>query len=120
MVFKNLDLTRFSRKQVIKNNQVYWIHRLILMFYILGLVLLGIGMLSKFDLDALLAYIILIAIFGWMLYLHYVAAYESVQGTTKGRNTSRFIALILLFLFPIGTVIALYLFYKTSDLEWQE
>lgn len=105
---------------MIKNKQVYWIHRSIFMLYVLGLILLGIGMLSKFDLEALLAYIILIAIFGWMLYLHYVAANQSAQGTRKGRNTSRFIALILLFLFPIGTVIALYLFYKTSDLEWQK
>lgn len=105
---------------MIKNKQVYWIHRSIFMLYVLGLILLGIGMLSKFDLEALLAYIVLIAIFGWMLYLHYVAANQSAQGTRKGRNTSRFIALILLFLFPIGTVIALYLFYKTSDLEWQK
>lgn len=105
---------------MIKNKQVYWIHRLIFMLYALGLMLLGIGMLSKFDLEALLAYLILIAIFGWMLYLHYVAADQSAQGTRKGQNTSRFIALIFLFLFPIGTVIALYLFYKTSDLKWQK
>lgn len=83
MVFKNLDLTRFNRKQVVKNNQVYWVHRVILMLYILGLIFLGIGMLSKFDLDALSVYLILVAIFGWMLYLHYVAAHESAQGTLK-------------------------------------
>jgi len=104
----------------IKNKEVYWIHRMIALIYSLGLIFLGFGILSKFDLDALLVFLVLLVLFGWMMYLHFVASNESAQGSTRGRNLSRFIAVILLFLFPIGTVIALYLFYKTTENEWQK
>ena len=104
----------------IKNKEVYWIHRMIALIYSLGLIFLGFGILSKFDLDALLVFLVLLVLFGWMMYLHFVASNESAQGSTRGRNISRFIAVILLFLFPIGTVIALYLFYKTTENEWQK
>lgn len=104
----------------IKNKEVYWIHRMIALIYSLGLIFLGFGILSKFDLDALLVFFVLMVLFGWMMYLHFVASNESAQGSTRGRNISKFIAVILLFLFPIGTVIALYLFYKTTENEWQK
>ncbi|AYO54651.1 hypothetical protein [Acinetobacter wuhouensis] len=104
----------------IKNKEVYWIHRMIALIYSLGLIFLGFGILSKFDLDALLVFLVLLVLFGWMMYLHFVASNESAQGSTRGRNISKFIAVILLFLFPIGTVIALYLFYKTTENEWQK
>ena len=104
----------------IKNKEVYWIHRMIALIYSLGLIFLGFGILSKFDLDAVLVFLVLLVLFGWMMYLHFVASNESAQGSTRGRNISRFIAVILLFLFPIGTVIALYLFYKTTENEWQK
>lgn len=125
MVFKNLNLPKFNSnhhnaKLNVKNNEVYWIHRIFSMIYIVGLSLLGIGILRKFDLNAVMAFLIVLALFGWMLYLHYVAAYESARGTTRGRNISQLIALILLFFFPIGTVIAIYLFYQTSQFKWQK
>lgn len=104
----------------IKNKEVYWIHRMIALIYSLGLIFLGFGILSKFDLDAVLVFLVLLVLFGWMMYLHFVASNESAQGSTRGRNLSRFIAVILLFLFPIGTVTALYLFYKTTENEWQK
>lgn len=104
----------------IKNKEVYWIHRMIALIYSLGLIFLGFGILSKFDFDALLVFFVLLVLFGWMMYLHFVASNESAQGSTRGRNISKFIAVILLFLFPIGTVIALYLFYKTTENEWQK
>lgn len=104
----------------IKNKEVYWIHRMIALIYSLGLIFLGFGILSKFDLDAVLVFLVLLILFGWMMYLHFVASNESAQGSTRGRNISKFIAVILLFLFPIGTVIALYLFYKTTENEWQK
>ncbi|AXQ22132.1 hypothetical protein BEN71_08640 [Acinetobacter wuhouensis] len=104
----------------IKNKEVYWIHRMIALIYSLGLIFLGFGILSKFDLDAVLVFLVLLVLFGWMMYLHFVASNESAQGSTRGRNISKFIAVILLFLFPIGTVIALYLFYKTTENEWQK
>ncbi len=103
----------------IKNKEVYWIHRIIALIYTFGLIFLGFGILSKFDLNALLVFIVLLVLFGWMMYLHFIASNESAKGTMRGRSTSKFIAVILLFLFPIGTVIALYLFYKTSESEWQ-
>ena len=105
---------------VIKNKQVYWIHRIIVMIYSLGLIFLAFGILSKFDLNAIMVFMVLSFLFGWMMYLHFIASVESANGTLMGRNTSKFIALILLFLFPIGTVIALYLFFKTSETEWQK
>ena len=125
MVFKNLNLPKFNSnnhnaKLNMKNDEGYWIHRIFLMIYIVGLSLLGIGILKNFDLNAVMAFLIVLALFGWMLYLHYVAAYESARGTTRGRNISQLIALILLFFFPIGTVIAIYLFYQTSQFKWQK
>ena len=125
MAAKNLNLAKFSSnnhnaKLHVRNYEVYWIHRIFLMIYIIGLSLLGIGMLKKFDLNAVMAFLIVLALFAWMLYLHYVAACESAQGTTRGRNISQLIALILLFFFPVGTVIAIYLFYLTSQFKWQK
>ncbi|RZG76068.1 hypothetical protein [Acinetobacter sp. WCHAc060025] len=104
----------------IKNKEVYWIHRMIALIYSLGLIFLGFSILRKFDLDAVLVFLVLLVLFGWMMYLHFVASNESAQGSMRGRNISKFIAVILLFLFPIGTVIALYLFYKTTENEWQK
>ena len=104
----------------IKNKEVYWIHRIIALIYTFGLLFLGFGILSKFDLDAFMVFVVLLLLFGWMMYLHFVASNESAQGSMRGRNISKFIAVILLFLFPIGTVIALYLFYKTTENEWQK
>ncbi|MDV8156147.1 hypothetical protein [Acinetobacter bereziniae] len=104
----------------IKNQHVYWIHRLITLIYLLGFILLGFGILQKFDLDALIAFLILVLVFGWMMYLHFIASLESEKGSERGRRISRFIAVILVFLFPIGTILALYLFYKTSSNEWQK
>ncbi len=104
----------------IKNKEVYWIHRIIVLIYSLCLIFLAFGILSKFDLDAVLVFLVLLVLFGWMMYLHFIASNESAKGTQRGRHISKFIALILLFLFPLGTVIALYLFYKTTENEWQK
>jgi hypothetical protein len=54
------------------------------------------------------------------MYLHFIASLEAEKGSERGRRISRFIAVILVFLFPIGTILALYLFYKTSSNEWQK
>lgn len=104
----------------IKNQHVYWVHRLMTLIYLVGFILLGFGILQKFDLDALMTFLILILIFGWMMYLHFIASVEAEKGSERGRRISRFIAVILLFLFPIGTLLAIYLFYKTSSGEWQK
>lgn len=125
MSAKNLNLTKLgsnnhNAKLNVKNYEVYWIHHIFSMIYVVGLSLLGIGILRKFDLNAVMVFLILLALFGWMLYLHYVAAYESARGTTRGRNISQLIAMILLFFFPVGTVIAIYLFYQTSQFKWQK
>jgi fatty acid desaturase len=104
----------------IKNKHVYWIHRLITLIYLVAFILLGFGMLRKFDLEALIVFLILLSVFGWMMYLHFVASLEAEKGSERGRRISRFIAVILFLLFPIGTVLSLYLFYKTSAHEWQK
>ena len=104
----------------IKNKHVYWIHRLITLIYLIGFILLGFGILQKFDRDALYVFLILLAVFGWMMYLHFIASLEAEKGSERGRRMSRFIAVILLFIFPVGTLMALYLFYKTSVYEWQK
>ncbi|MBJ9952140.1 MULTISPECIES: hypothetical protein [unclassified Acinetobacter] len=104
----------------IKNQHVYWVHRLMTLIYLVGFILLGFGILQKFDLDALMTFLILILVFGWMMYLHFIASIEAEKGSERGRHISRFIAVILLFLFPIGTLLAIYLFYKTSSGEWQK
>lgn len=104
----------------IKNQHVYWVHRLMTLIYLVGFILLGFGILQKFDLDALMTFLILVLVFGWMMYLHFIASVEAEKGSERGRRISRFIALILLFLFPIGTLLAIYLFYKTSSGEWQK
>lgn len=104
----------------IKNQHVYWVHRLMTLIYLVGFILLGFGILQKFDLDALMTFLILILVFGWMMYLHFIASAEAEKGSERGRRISRFIAVILLFLFPIGTILAMYLFYKTSSSEWQK
>lgn len=104
----------------IKNQHVYWVHRLMTLIYLAGFILLGFGILQKFDLDALMTFLILVLVFGWMMYLHLIASVEAEKGSERGRHISRFIAVILLFLFPIGTILAMYLFYKTSSGEWQK
>lgn len=81
---------------------------------------LGLEYCKKFDRDALYVFLILLAVFGWMMYLHFIASLEAEKGSERGRRMSRFIAVILLFLFPVGTLMALYLFYKTSVYEWQK
>lgn len=66
MAAKNLNLAKFSlnnhnAKPNVRNYEVYWIHRIFLMIYIIGLSLLGIGMLKKFDLNAVMAFLIVLA-----------------------------------------------------------
>lgn len=104
---------------LIKNKEIFWIHRIIALIYALALAFLAFGILGKFDLNAVLVFVVLSVLFGWMMYLHFIASIESAKGSVRGRNRSKFIAVILVFLFPIGTVIAFYIFYKTLDDQWQ-
>jgi uncharacterized paraquat-inducible protein A len=50
--------------------------------------------------------------------LHYVAATRVKTGKASGRILSRMMAWLMLFVFPIGTAIAIYLFKKTG-FQWQ-
>jgi hypothetical protein len=51
-------------------------------------------------------------------FLHRCAARGARLGTAWGRTTSRVIAVLLLFGFPIGTLIAVYIFSRTGE-KWQ-
>jgi hypothetical protein len=51
--------------------------------------------------------------------LHYWAAKGARAGKSFGRDCTRLIAFFWLFAFPIGTALAIYAFYKTSNRQWQ-
>ena len=104
----------------IKNKEIFWIHRIITLIYACGLLFLGFGILSNFNLNAFVVFAVLTVLLGWMMYLHFIASVESAKGSMRGRNISQFIAVILVFLFPIGTALAFYIFYKTLGDQWQK
>lgn len=51
--------------------------------------------------------------------LHFLAATWVKTGKRRGRILSRTIAWLMVFIFPVGTVISIYLFKKTG-LQWQQ
>lgn len=66
-----------------------------------------------------LVLLLLIIFFAAFPIVHYFAAKGARAGRTYGRTCTRFIASVWLIGFPVGTALAIYAFYKTSDSEWQ-
>jgi hypothetical protein len=50
--------------------------------------------------------------------LHWCAARGARLGTAWGRTTSRVVAVLLMFGFPIGSILAIYIFSRTGE-KWQ-
>ena len=117
----SVNIQSFGTKQgVVKNQEVYWIHRILAVFYALSCGFMAVGLISTFDLmNSVLVFLVVLLPLGWISYLHWLASLESMQGTERGRRMTLFIALILLLSFPIGTLISICLLYKSYQNMWQ-
>ena len=116
-----LNIQSFCLKQgVVKNKEVYWIHRILAIFYALVCGFMAIGLISTFEMmNSVFVLLVVLLPLGWISYLHWLASLESMQGTERGRRMTLFIALILLMAFPLGTLISICLLYKSSQNLWQ-
>ena len=117
----SVDIQSFGTKHgVVKNQEVYWIHRILAVFYALACGFTAVGLISTFELmNSMFVFLVVLLPLGWLGYLHWLASLESMQGTERGRRMTLFIALILLLAFPIGTLISMCLLYKSSQNTWQ-
>ncbi len=70
---------------------------------------------GKADIVSIIFYIVFIAIIA----LHFKAYVEVKKGTQLGRTLSRILGFILLFGFPIGTLIGWMILGYANDKEWQ-
>jgi hypothetical protein len=97
------------------NSGLTRLHTIIFSFYAFLAVL---AVLFSFTDDghgtAILACVILLPI----AFLHWCAARGARRGERWGRLTSRVIAVLMIFGFPIGTLIAIYIFSQTGQ-KWQ-
>ena len=90
------------------------------LFYLVGLFFLFFpeeG--SKRDAYSLLLLLLLFMFFAAFPLVHYFAAKGARAGKSYGKVCTRVIACFWLLGFPIGTALAIYAFYKTSNNEWQ-
>lgn len=102
------------------NRGLMRLHYFFVGLYCLGI--LAIFWLSRrlpndYELVSTLAISVMVAIL--VLTLHYWAAKGARAGKSFGRDCTRLIAFFWLFGFPIGTALAIYAFYKTSNGQWQ-
>lgn len=70
---------------------------------------------GKADIVSIIFYIVFIAI----IVLHFKASIEVNKGTQLGRTLSRILGFILLFGFPIGTLIGWLILGYAKDGSWQ-
>jgi hypothetical protein len=79
--------------------------------------LLALVVLFSFDGEhgsAIVAGVVLLPI----AFLHWCAARGAKRGQRWGRTTSRVIAVLMIFGFPIGTLVAIYIFSQTGQ-KWE-
>ncbi len=108
------------------NKGLYQLHRVLFLIYMI-LILFG-GLVSVFAMsnpevsNHSVNYLEAAAFFCFLpsipCALHYLAATRVKTGKASGRILSRMMAWIMLFVFPVGTAIAIYLFKKTG-FQWQ-
>ncbi|OSZ75857.1 hypothetical protein [Hydrogenophaga sp. IBVHS1] len=63
--------------------------------------------------------LILLAIFGLLPVLHALALKGVRQGWSWGRTLSRALGVLLLFAFPIGTILGAFVLMRTGRTDWQ-
>ncbi len=64
--------------------------------------------------------LILAAIFGIPLLLHYLAMRGVRAGKRWGRNLSRVLGVLMLFAVPIGTILGAFMLMRTGKVDWQQ
>jgi hypothetical protein len=95
------------------NSGLARLHTIIFFFYVSIFALLVLVSLGG-EGSAMLVGVILLPI----AFLHWCAARGARHGERWGRTTSRVIAVLMIFGFPIGTLIAIYIFSQTGQ-KWQ-
>ncbi len=101
---------------VIRNPGVYRMHRAVAILYVAAIfILLFFPQVpeKKYINLALIVLLVMLAL------AHVRAAIEVKYGTDYGRRLSRLLGIILLFSFPIGTAIGIYILIKTKAQYWQ-
>ena len=105
---------------VIRNPGVYRMHRAVAILYVAAIFILLFFVLyfpqvpeKKYINLALIVLLVMFAL------AHVRAAIEVKYGTDYGRRLSRLLGIILLFSFPIGTAIGIYILIKTKAQYWQ-
>src|SRR5688500_248008 len=92
-----------------KNIKLARAHRALSWFYGLFAIILLIIFLIPGKESPLLAIIFVLAFFCGLFALHHFTAKGARERKSWARNTSRCIAVLMLFGFPVGTIIGLYL-----------
>lgn len=64
--------------------------------------------------------LILAAIFGTPLVLHYAALRGVREGQRWGRNLSRVLGILMLFAIPIGTILGAFVLMRTGKTDWEQ
>lgn len=68
----SVNIQSFGTKQgVVKNQEVYWIHRILAVFYALACIFIAVGLISTFDLmnSVLVFLVVLLPLGGSVIYI---------------------------------------------------
>jgi hypothetical protein len=96
------------------NSGLLWLHWIFCVFYVVSAIALGI-MGVRVDAAGALVALVPLAIAA----LHFYAAKGARLGRNSGKTLSRIIGVLWLFGFPIGTLLGLWVFNRTSAKNWQ-
>jgi hypothetical protein len=101
------------------NKSLARIHLGMVVFYAL-LVVLACAVHVEGDKASGMGVLVLAAIFGIPLLLHYVAMRGVRAGKRWGRNLSRVLGVLMLFAVPIGTILGAFMLMRTGRTDWQQ
>lgn len=97
------------------NEKLYRFHKILAIAYGIGTALFVVPLAFSGDHTAPFFFL---GIGGPPALIHAVAAAGAHRGMRWGRNLSRVVGVFLLFGFPLGTAMGIYILSKTSD-KWQ-
>lgn len=101
------------------NKSLARIHLGMVVFYAL-LVVLACVIHLEGDKASGMGVLILAAVFGIPLLLHYLAMRGVRAGKRWGRNLSRVLGVLMLFAVPIGTILGAFMLMRTGKTDWQQ
>ena len=101
------------------NNDLRQLHFVLASIYLIGLTVVFLPLIAKQEVRVHIFLSIPLLFFITIMVLHFKAYIEVKKGTKFGRILSRILGVILLFGFPIGTILGWWMLSQTSEENWQ-